>query len=103
MVTRTVADYVIGLNEEEKEAFPTIGLSLKKVAGLANLVVSRAPITGVAKKAGLKKGDIILEVDGRCFQDKHELYHYLAQKQYGDQVEMIVLREGERQTITLKF
>ena len=58
---------------------------------------------GVAKKAGLKKGDIILEVDGQCFQSTHELYHYLSQKKYGDEVTMVILREGERQVVTLKY
>jgi len=103
VVARTLADYVIGLTEEEKEAFPTIGLSLKKVKGLSNLVVSRSPLMGVAKKAGLKKGDIILEVDGQCFQGTHELYHYLSQKKYGDEVTMVILREGERLVVTLKY
>ncbi|MCP2619660.1 ChaN family lipoprotein [Candidatus Aminicenantes bacterium AC-334-K16] len=102
-IFRTVADYVIGLQEEEQLAFPTIGLSLKRVDGLANLVVSRNPITGVAKKAGVKKGDVILAVDGRCFQDKNELYLYLSQKQYGEEGQLTILRDGERKTITLKF
>ena len=38
-VSRAISDYVFGLAEEEKKAFPTIGLGLKKIDGLENLVV----------------------------------------------------------------
>ena len=51
-VSRAIGDYVFGLAPEEKPAFPTIGLGLKKVDNLENLVVDPKPTEGAAGRAG---------------------------------------------------
>ena len=50
-VSRSLADYIWGIPEEEKPAYPSVGLSFKKFKGLDNLVVDNKPIDGVAKAA----------------------------------------------------
>jgi len=102
-VSRSLADYVWGLPEEEKPVFPSVGLSLKKFEGLENLVIDRKPIDGVAKGADFEKGDVVLSVDGKEFQDINELRIYLAQFSWDDETKFLILREAQEIEVVLKF
>ncbi len=102
-VARTLADYVWGIPEEKRPAFPSVGLRLKKFEGLDNLVIDSQPIDGVALNAGFEKGDIILSVDGMSFFDVNELRIYLAQFNWDDEVKFQILREARQVEILLKF
>jgi len=102
-VSCSLADYVWGLEEEGRPAFPSVGLRFEKFEGLDNLVIDRDPIDGVAKGADFKKGDVLLSVDGKKFTDINELRIYLARFQWGDQVTFQILREAQRRDVLLKF
>ncbi len=102
-VARTLADYVWGIPEEKRPAFPSVGLRLKKFEGLDNLVIESQPINGVALNAGFEKGDIILSVDGMSFFDVNELRIYLAQFKWDDEVKFQILRDARQVEILLKF
>ena len=54
MVQRSLADYIMGIPEEEKPVYPSDGIALKKFDGLNNPVIERDPITGVAKGKDFK-------------------------------------------------
>jgi uncharacterized iron-regulated protein len=101
-VARSIADYVFGLAPEEKKAFPTIGLTAKKVEGLENLVVDPKPSDGVAGRAGFEKGDIILSVDGKAYTDLNELRMSLARLACGEEAKFKVLRAGAVKDVTMK-
>ena len=101
-VARSLADYVFGLAPEEKKAFPTIGLTAKKVEGLENLVVDPKPTDGVAGRAGFEKGDIILSVDGKAYTDLNELRMSLARLACGEEAKFKVLRAGAVKDVTMK-
>ncbi len=102
-VARTLADYVWGIPEEKRPAFPSVGLRLKKFEGLDNLVIESQPINGVALNAGFEKGDIILSVEGMSFFDVNELRIYLAQFKWDDEVKFKILRDARQVEILLKF
>lgn len=102
-VSRSLADYVWGIEEEERPAFPSAGLQLKKLDGLENLVIESQPIESVARSADFKKGDVILFVDGKPFSDINELRMYLAQFGWSEEVKFRILRNGEEIEIALKF
>jgi uncharacterized iron-regulated protein len=102
-VSRSLADYIWGLPEEEKPAYPSIGLRLKKFEGLDNLVIDRDPIDGVSKGADFKRGDIVLSVDGTKYTDINGLRTYLAQFTWGDQVRFQLLRDAKQIEVLLKF
>jgi len=102
-ISRAYGDYVFGIAEEAKPAFPTIGLSFKKVDNLANLVVESKPTDGAASRADFDKGDVILTVDGRAFDDINELRIYLARFKCGDEVKFRLLRGGQVKDVPLKF
>jgi uncharacterized iron-regulated protein len=93
-VSRSIADYVFGLSEAKEKAFPNVGLSLKKVEGLENLVVDPKPTEGVAGRSGFEKGDVILSVDGRAYTDINEIRMALAELVCGEEAKFKVLRAG---------
>jgi S1-C subfamily serine protease len=102
-VSRSLADYVWGLAEEQRPAFPSIGLKLKKFDHLVNPVVEREPIDGIALDAGFEKGDVILSVGDHAFNDINTLRTYLSHFNWGDTVIFEVLREAQVKTIELVF
>ena len=102
-VSRSLADYVWGLEEEEKPAYPSVGLRFKEFEGLENLVVERDPIDGVAKGADFKKGDVVLAADGKRFSDINELRMYLAKFTWGDRATFQLLRDAQQIEVVLEF
>jgi len=102
-VSRSLADYVWGIPEEEKPMFPSVGLSFKKINGLENLVVDKKPVDGVAKDGNFEKGDVTLSVDGKAFNDINELRIYLAHFNWGDEAKFLLLRDAEEIQVALKF
>jgi serine protease Do len=51
-----------------------------------------------ADKAGLKAGDVIIEVNGKKIKDSHELLMIIADFRVGEKVDVKVLREGQEKT-----
>ncbi|MDD8030592.1 MAG: ChaN family lipoprotein [Acidobacteriota bacterium] len=102
-VSRGLADYIYGVKKKDYPDYPAPGLSLKKVEGLSNLVVNADPKEPLTKEARFKKGDVILSVADKHFDDPNELKIFLAGFNWGDEVEFQVLRNGEVVTINLAF
>ena len=102
-VSRSFADYVWGLKEEEMPAYPSVGLNFKVFDGLENLVVERNPIGGIVRGQDIKKGDIVLDVDGTDYTSINTLRIYLSHFSWGDEVKFRLLREAKEIEVTLKF
>lgn len=102
-VSRSLADYVWGIPEQERPAFPSVGLSFKKFDGLDNLVVERKPIDGVAKGADFEKGDVVLSVDGKVFDGLNRLRVYLARFSWEEEAKFRLLRKAQELEVTLRF
>jgi len=102
-VTRSLADYVWGINEEKMPIFPSIGLRFKKFDRLDNLVIESKPIDGISKNANFEKGDVVLSVDGNSFSDINELRIYLAEFNWDDEVKFCLLRNAQQLEVLLKF
>ena len=56
---------------------------------------------GPADKAGLMGGDIIVELGGRKIIDIYDYTYALDAVKIGSEVKVIVLRNGERITLTI--
>lgn len=52
-----------------------------------------------AEKAGLKEGDVIIEIDGKKLDERNSVVSLLGQKRVGDTVDIKVNRDGQEQTI----
>lgn len=102
-VARSLGDYVWGVAEEDRPAFPPVGLAFKKVEGLENLIIERKPIDGVALGADFEKGDVILSVEGKSFAGINELRIYLARFGWSKETRFRLLRGGEAKEVVLRF
>ena len=63
-------------------------------------------LTGVregspAEEAGLQSGDIIVEFGGQEVTDLYAYTYARRDHEPGDEVELVVLRDGERMTVTV--
>ena len=61
-------------------------------------------ITGVEKdtpaaKAGLKSGDVVVEMAGKPVKESKDIHKALAELKKGDSVDITVLRHGKKQTL----
>lgn len=55
-----------------------------------------------AEKAGLKRGDVILEVDGKTVNDAESLRNIVAQREIGSHMTIKIIREGKPISLTAK-
>ena len=51
-----------------------------------------------ADKAGIRTGDVIIEVDGTGIKDTHELIKVVGRIDVGEKIKITVLRDGKRKT-----
>ena len=64
-------------------------------------IVAGAIPGGPAEKAGLRRGDVIIEVDGRPARDAQAVLYRLATKGVGTQAGLVITRNGRRREVTL--
>src|SRR3989338_2530029 len=79
------------------ELAESYGLKLEQGA-LIGSVLPGSP----AQEAGIKRGDIVLEYDGRKIEDPFDLSAYVAQTQIGKKIALKILRDGKETTIEAK-
>ncbi|MFZ8825803.1 MAG: Do family serine endopeptidase [Candidatus Caldipriscus sp.] len=73
---------------------------LKKPQGvIVTDVVKGSP----AEKAGIKSGDLVLEIDGREVKNSIQLRAYVQSKKPGDKVKLKVLRDGKEMVISVNL
>ncbi|WP_433434237.1 trypsin-like peptidase domain-containing protein [Nonomuraea sp. CA-141351] len=104
--TRRVAEELITTGKAKR---PKIGIVLDKdYKGQGVKIASgpsggRQPVdaNGPADKAGLKAGDVILEIDGLTLQDGNELIALIRSKAPGSKVTIKYQRAGKDHTATL--
>ncbi|QYC44856.1 Serine protease Do-like HtrA [Nonomuraea coxensis DSM 45129] len=104
--TRRVAEELISTGRAKR---PKIGIVLEKdyrgqgvKIATAN-VSGQQPVTpgGPADKAGLRAGDVILEMDGLALQDGNELIALIRSKTPGSKITIKYQRAGQERTATL--
>ncbi len=63
------------------------------------VMVERVGKGSPAEKAGLKKGDVILEADGVVIDEPRRLKDVIASHMPGDVIEILLLRDGKETTV----
>ncbi|MBO4245714.1 MAG: trypsin-like peptidase domain-containing protein [Bacilli bacterium] len=98
-----------------KKEYPYIGISVYNVADLAaygstytqnlskGVIITKIDEAGSAAKSGFKVGDIILKVDGKEVSSVATFRYELFQHNIGDTVKVVVSRDNEQQTFSLKL
>jgi len=55
-----------------------------------------------ADKAGIKHGDVVVEIDGKPIHNNRELIDYISYQPVGSEVKITVIRDGKRLTLSAK-
>lgn len=92
------------ISEKTKGEFYGIGAYISQGKNDNSLKVAGVVKGGPAEKAGIKKGDIIVEVDGENIQGKDSSYAISKMKgKKGTNVSISVMRKGNKKTITFNI
>jgi serine protease Do len=85
-----------------QEVTPAIAKSFG-ASGLSGALVGDVSPDGPALKAGLEKGDIILDVNGKPVADNNSLRNNISMMEPGAIVKVHVLRNGSERDLTVKL
>ena len=92
------------ISEKTKGEFCGIGAYISQGKNDNSLKVAGGVKGGPAEKAGIKKGDIIVEVDGENIQGKDSSYAVSKMKgKKGTNVSISVMRKGNKKPITFNI
>lgn len=91
---------MLGVSVQNVTSDVAKSLGLDKVAGaLISAVTPGSP----ADKAGVKRGDVVTELDGVAVTDSNNLRNHVARTQPGSTVKLKVLRDGQEHILTAKL
>ena len=83
-----------------QEVTPQIAQALGLKEPYGALITDVTP-NSPAEKAGLKRGDVIIEYDGHPIEEMNELPRLVAVTPVGEKVKIKVWREGKKKTFTV--
>jgi serine protease Do len=96
----TVRRGMLGVTVQNVNSDLAKSLGLDKVAGaLISSVTPGSP----ADRAGVKRGDVVTELDGVAVTDSNNLRNHVARTQPGSTVRLKVLRDGQEHDLTAKL
>ena len=93
----TVRRGQLGLTAQTIDSALARSLGLKEVRGA---LVSNVTGGSAAERAGLRRGDVILSVDGHAIADSNALRNRIASTKPGSTVRVTILRDGREQALT---
>ena len=84
-----------------QEVTPALAQSFKLPANRRGVLISDVNENGPSKTAGLKRGDVILEFDGKQVDSVSQLRNIVARTKVGRGSAVKILRNGQEQSLTL--
>ena len=93
---RVIRPY-LGVGVYDKETAARAGYQLNVDAGV---YVQNVTLDGPGGKAGLQRGDVIISVGGEKTDTVGELRAAITSHQVGDSVEVVIVRNGDKITLT---
>ena len=102
--SNTIRSVVSQLVAGREVRYAYLGVSVESATG----DVTGARVTSVrtgtpAASAGLEEGDVVVALDGRTIGTADALRSAVAGKQPGEQLELTIVRDGERRTVTAEL
>jgi serine protease Do len=97
--------YVVStLIRDGKITHPTVGLTAEPLndSGSGGARVTKVNPGGPAERAGIKENDVVVKVGDRTVNSLDELTVAVRQTKIGQDVPIVVLRDGQRITLTIK-
>jgi len=98
VVIRSLADFIWGKKETEHDKYPALGFSINENDGKGYPIKRVMPET-IAQENGLKKGDIILSIDGKKFENSIQLKKYLQYVNWDDEITFDIIRDSEEMEV----
>lgn len=110
----TVLDVLQDLEAGVDRVRPWIGITMQpmsqdmiqyfNIEGMENGVIVYSVVEDApAAKAGIKRGDVLLEVDGQKITDSAQVQSVIASRKVGDLVKIIVYRDGSQAEFMVKL
>ena len=96
-----LADFVLFPSEVEAPQDAKLGVVLDRSEG--QFEVNSFVRGSGAEEAGMKKGDIILAIDGQEMESFDDIMAYLATKNVGDRVQVKVQRDKDKMELSVKL
>jgi S1-C subfamily serine protease len=81
---------------------PRPWLGLYTVPAEAGIVVAGFSPVGPASRAGFRRGDVIVRINGEKVGSQEEFYRRLWQVQVGQEITLVVVRESRFHVITVR-
>jgi C-terminal processing protease CtpA/Prc len=81
---------------------PFLGVHLEEGDDTGAVVTKVIEDTG-AERAGLREGDVIVGIDGEELDGSWSLTKEILKKEPGDRVDLEIIRDGDRQTLTAEL
>ena len=91
---------MLGVNIQNITEETAKALDLKDTKGV---LVSNVQAGSAAEKAGVKRGDIIVGINGETIEDSNILRNKVAGTQPGADIKLTVMRDGQEQELTAKL
>lgn len=90
-IERDIADYIIFPKPMDGTTSPKLMVSLREMHGVVS--IEGFPENSISEKAGLRKGDVIISLDGITVKSVDDIRIHLFYKKKGDTVKVKVLRK----------
>jgi serine protease Do len=97
----TVARGFLGVNIQDLTADLAESLGLERET--KGVIIPQVSKDSAAEKAGVEKGDIVVELNGQKVEDQDVFRNQIAMLKPGTKVELVVLRDGKRKSLTVEL
>ena len=102
-VRASYADFIWGVPPETAPAYPSLGVSLMGAVGSSPTSVIQVSDDSVAQRAGIRVGDVLLQLDQSELDSIVSLSKRMADYDWGDSAVLQFERDGEVHTLDLHF
>ena len=102
-VRASYADFIWGVPPESAPEYPSLGVSLMGAVGSSPTAVIQVSDDSVAQRAGIRVGDVLLQLDQNALDSTVALRRRIAGYDWGDSAVLQFERDGEARTLDLHF